>query len=88
MRVAETPFVEKSAHLPDALCALGEAAIADDADIAEVGAELRRQREGNVEPVGRQKSGRAVGPFQEHHGALREVVEAELGKLRGAGKPV
>src|SRR5262249_55306120 len=46
--------------------------------------ELGRKRERNVEPIGRQKAVRAVGPFEQHHRALGQVVEAELGELGGA----
>ena len=63
-------------------------AIADDPRIADFGAELRRQREGDVEAVGRQKAGGAIGPFQQHHGAVGQIVEAELGEFGRARQPV
>ena len=46
------------------------------------------EREGDVEPVGGQEAGGAVGPFEQHHGALGEIVEAELGELGRARQPV
>ena len=65
-----------------------ERAIADDARIADLGAELRRQREGDVEAIGRQQTGGAVRPFHQHHGAFGQVVEAEFGELGRAREPV
>ena len=56
-------------------------AIAGDASVAEFELELGRERERDVEPVGRQEAGRAVRPFEQHHRAFRQVVEAELGEL-------
>ena len=46
------------------------------------------EREGDVEAVGRQEAGGAIGPFQQHHGAIGQIVEAELGKLGRAREPV
>ena len=66
-------------------------AVAGDPRLAGFGPELRREREGDVEAVRRQESGGAVRPFQQHHGVLGQVVEAELGELarafeRGRGR--
>ena len=72
----------------DALDARSKRAVADEAGIADLGAELRRQREGDVEAVGRQESGGAVGPFHQHHGAVGQIVEAEFGELGRARQPV
>ena len=88
-RLAETGFVEEGAQLRDALRARREGAIADDARIADLGAELRRQRERDVEAVGRQEAGGAIRPFHQHHRALGQVVEAEFGEFgraRQAGR--
>ena len=63
-RRADAGFVEEGAHQRDALGARRKGAVADIADIAGFGAELRRQRKGDVETVGRQQAGGAVGPFQ------------------------
>ena len=65
-----------------------ERAIAGDAGMAELELELGCERERDVEAVGRQKAGRAVRPFDQHHGAFRQVVEAELGKLCRTRQPV
>ena len=88
LRRAEAGFVEEGAHQRDALGARRKGAVADIADMAGFGAELRRQREGDVETVGRQEAGGAVGPFQQHHGAVGQIVEAELGEFRRARQPV
>jgi hypothetical protein len=58
-------------HQRDALGARRKGAVADIADMAGFGADLRRQREGDVEAVGRQQPSGAVGPFEKHHGAVR-----------------
>ena len=87
-RRADAGFVEEGAHQRDALGARRKGAVADIADMAGFGAELRRQRKGDVETAGRQQAGGAVGPFQQHHGAVGQIVEAELGQFRGARQPV
>src|SRR5262245_23179580 len=56
--------------------------------MAEFELELGRKRERNVEPIGRQKAIRAVRPFEQHHRALGQVVEAELGELRRSRQAV
>ena len=66
----------------------GKAAVTDIAGIAHFGAERRCERECDVEPVGRQKSGGAIGPFHQHHRAIGKIVEAEFGKLGRAGEPI
>ena len=87
-RLAETGFVEEGAQLRNALRARRERAIADDARIADLGAELRRQRKGNVEAIGRQQTGGAIRPFHQHHGAFGQVFESKFRQLGRAGEPV
>ena len=66
------------------LGACGEGAVAGDPHVAMLGPEVGRERERDVEPVRWQEARRTVGPFQQHDGVLRQVVEAELGELAGA----
>ena len=87
-RLAETGFVEEGAQLRNALRARRERAIADDARIADLGAELRRQRKGNVEAIGRQQTGGAIRPFHQHHGAFGQVFESKFRQLGRAREPV
>jgi hypothetical protein len=81
-------FVEESAHQADALGACRESAIAGVSGIADFRALPRGQRKGDIEPARRQKAGGAIGPFHQHNGILRQIVEAELGQFGGARKPV
>src|SRR5438045_3450740 len=53
-----------------------EGAIAGDARLAVLGAGLGVQRERDVEAVGRQETGGAIRPFQQHHRLLGQIVEA------------
>ena len=48
--------------------------------LALVWSKVRRERERDVEPVGRQRVGGAVRPFEQHHG-VGGLVDAELGEL-------
>ena len=88
MRLAEAGFVQERADEGDAFRARREIAVADVAGAADFGPELRRQRKRDVEPVRRQKSGGAVGPFHQHHRVFGQIVEAELGELGRARQPV
>ena len=84
----EAAAVEKTADGGDVLGAGGQRAVAGDARLAEGFPVLRRQREGDVEPVGGEKSGGAVGPFQEDHATLGDIREAEFGELGRPRQPV
>src|SRR5271167_3763624 len=66
LRAAEAGFVEEGAHHGDALSACRKTAIADIADIAHVGTELRGKRESDVETIRRQEPGGAIRPFHEY----------------------
>jgi hypothetical protein len=79
---------EEVADHSDALGARRERAIAGDARVAKGRTVLRCQCQRDVEPIGGQKSGGAVRPFQQRHRVLRDVVEAEFGKLIGSRQPV
>ena len=87
-RQAEAAVVEKAADRGDALGARGEGAVAGDLRIAVGLAARRRQSKRDVEPVGRQHRTGAVGPFQQHHGGFRRVLEAKLVQLGWIGQPV
>ncbi len=87
-RLGVSGFLKERTQLRHALDAGRERAVADHAGVAHLGTKLRRQREGDVEAVRRQQARRAVRPFQQHDAALRQIVEAELGKFRTAGEPV
>ena len=80
--------IQEAAHRRDALRARREGAVAGDPRLAGFGAGLRLEREGDVEAVRRQEAGRPVRPFQQHHGVLGQVVEAELGEFARAFQPV
>ena len=81
-------LVEKAAELADALGARGELAIAGVAHVAHVGAGLGGKREGDVEPVGRQITGGAVGPLDQHHGLVQQVVEPKFCQFGSARQPI
>ena len=83
-RFAVAALGDELAHRRHAVDARRQRAKAGDAGVAEFELELGRQRERNVESIGRQKAVRAVGPLEQHHRAFRQVVEAELGEL---GRP-
>ncbi len=87
-RLAIAALGDELPHRRHAVDARRQRAIAGDAGMAEFELELGRERERDVEPVGRQEAGRAVRPFQQHDRALRQVVEAELGELRRSGQAV
>ena len=87
-RLAIAALGDELAHRRDPLHARRERAVAGHARMAELGLELGRERERDVEPVRRQEAVGAVGPFQQHDRALGQVVEAELGELRRAREPV
>ena len=86
--LAVTAFGDELAHGRDALYARREAAEAGDAGMAEFGLELGRQRQRDVDAVGRQEAGGAIGPFEQHHRFVRQVVEPELVELGRAREPV
>jgi len=65
-----------------------ERAVPGDLGIARVDPEVRRQRERDVEPVGRQYVLGAVGPFQQHHGILGRLVDTKLGQFARMGHPI
>ena len=87
-RVAVAALGDELAHPRDAVDARRERAVAGDAGVAELELELGRERERDVEPVGRQEAGGAVRPFDQHDGVLRQVVEAELGEFGRARQAV
>jgi hypothetical protein len=80
--------IEKAADVRHALGAGDECAIACDAGGAVLRSEPGLEREGDVETIGRQEAGRPVRPFQQHHGVLRQIVEAELGEFARSFQPV
>jgi hypothetical protein len=65
-----------------------EPAIAGHARVAVVGTELGRQRERDVQPVGRQEARRTIRPFQQHHRSLRQIVEAKLREFARRIEPI
>ena len=65
-----------------------EGAIADDAGIANVSARVAAPRERDVEPIGWQRAGGAVRPFQQNDRRLGQIVEAELREFGCAAEPV
>ena len=65
-----------------------ERAVAGDAGVTEFELELGRQRERDVQPVGRQDARRAIGPFDQHHRAFRQIVETEFREISRSGEPV
>src|SRR5262249_4169564 len=79
---------EEVAHLGNALDARAESAVADQACVAHLGPELRRERESDVDTVWRQKARGAVGPFHQDDSAGRQIVEAELGELGRTGETI
>ena len=86
--VAVSRLFQEVANLSDSVNARSKRTVADDARVADLGAELRRQRESDVETVGRQETGGAIRPFEQHDGADGQVVEPELRELRRARQPV
>ena len=79
--LAESGAVQELADRQDALGARGKAAVTRDACPAHRRSLRGRQRQCDVEPVGRQEARGAVGPFQQRHGAVGHVLEAEFGEL-------
>ena len=88
LRIRKAGLFEKAAQRREAFDARCEAAIAGHARVAHLEALLRHQGERDVEAIGRQESRRAVGPFEQHHGVFRQIVETELRKLARSRQPV
>jgi hypothetical protein len=89
LRLAESALLEELAGHRHPPHARGEPAMAGHLHVAESLAALRRHGESDVETVGRQETGGAVRPFQQHQRFLRQVVEAklrQLGRVRDAVK--
>ena len=84
LRLAQAAVRQEAAHRRHPLHPRREAAVTGHPRVAELELELGGERERDVEPVGRQPAAGAVGPFEQHHRALGQVVEAELGELGGA----
>ena len=62
-------------------------AIAGHAGVAELELELGRKGERNIDAIGRQEARGAIGPFDQHHRPVGQIIESKLGQLRGAGEP-
>ena len=65
-----------------------ERAVRDQLGAALVAAEMRRERERDIEPVSRERIRGAVRPFEQHHRGVRRLVDAELGKLARMGDAI
>ena len=81
LRVGQALIGEELADRDHPLEPRHERAVRDQLGVALVGAEMRRERKRNVEPVSRQRIGGAVRPFEQHHRRLGGLIDAELGKL-------
>ena len=66
-------------YMPTSYSSVIEALLGKWVDVAVLGPERRREREGDVDPVLRQEARRAVRPLQQHDRFLRQILEAELG---------
>ena len=87
-RFAQARLGDELAHRRDAVDPRRAGAVAGDAGVAELRLEFGRERQRHVDAVGGQEAGGAVGPLHDDDGVFRQVVEAELGKLRRSGHAV
>src|SRR5207302_10134342 len=79
-------FGDELAHRCHAVDTGAEAAIAGHAALPELQLQLGGKRQGQVEPVGWEKSRGTIRPFEQHDCVLGQVVEAKLGNLGRSGE--
>src|SRR6266487_6294834 len=86
--IREPRLLEEAPDGEEPFGALRKRAEGGDARLAIARAPRRDEMKGDVEPIGRQQSVRAIGPFEQGGGALDRFFEAELDELARLGNPI